>query len=145
MQYTDLETLKTQISEELLLQIASDGLGGIDTNLLDEINKRTVAEVEGHLRGIYVLPLAADLQDVDPQITEIVNYIMQFGLYSRIDGADVPETVESTYNAQIKRLEKIAARTVTLAHDKVDVDDDTPATFRSITPDAKFPAGFTKM
>lgn len=142
MTYTDLDALTKEVSQEILEKLAPDGAGGIDTDVVDEANKKAVDEVHGYLRGVYTLPLDAP---VDGLIELTVNEITQYQLYKSVDAATVPDLIVKLYDGALKRLDAIRKREITIdAEEDLGGDDDNPATFKVISPDAKFPAGFTK-
>lgn len=142
MTYTDLDALTKEVSLEILEKLAPDGSGGIDTDVVDEANKKAVDEVHGFLRGVYTLPLGSP---VDGLIELTVNEITQYQLYKSVDAADVPEQIGELYKGALKRLKGIREREISIeAEEDLGGDEDNPATFKVISPDAKFPAGFTK-
>ena len=143
MDYITLDQLKAEVSESVLLQLADDGTGNIDTDLLDDINRNAVGEVEGYLRGIYVLPLVSP---IDPIVEKIVAGLMYSSLYRRTAAVEYLDLMTETQAVAVGKLKDISRRIIKLDHPLVGDDDNTSNSFRSITPDAKFqfPSSFSK-
>lgn len=150
MLYTTLQRLKGELSLPILQQLAPwvDGEdepegdffdAGVSDSLIEQLNDVAVGEVHGYVRGVYDVPFAVCDDLVSQTVTEIMHYL----LYKSRDGAAIPDTVADIYKNAIKRLEKIQRRDIVLEAQVVEVAD-TQSSYPYISPEAKFPAGFTR-
>ena len=105
----DLDQLKKRIPEEILIQLTDDqNLGVIDESVVLEIGTGVDELIDGKLRGVYELPLAA----APGIIKAIAIDLMIYELYSRRIG--IPESIEKKYANQMKILDQIHSGAVRL-------------------------------
>lgn len=153
MLYTSLDNLIAEVSLSILRQMAPyDALvdddegeyfdAEVSGTLLERLNTVACGELHGYVRGAYSVPFS---DPVDEVVTQTVNELMHYQLYKQRDAANIPDAVLELYKQTIKRMEKMQRREIVLAADLLAGDEDTePATFRYVSPEAKFPSGFTK-
>ena len=153
MLYVDLDTLKAELSLDILHQLAPwvDGVdqvtgeycdAGVSDTLLEKLNSVSVGELHGYVRGVYDVPFD---EPADPVVSQTVAELMHYQLYKQRDGANIPATVSDLYKQAVRRMEKLQRREIILSVDQLAGDETSqPATFRYVSPKAKFPSGFTK-
>lgn len=153
MTYTDLDGLIAEMSLPVLQDLvpwvsgrdASSGEffdAGLSDVLLDSINGSAVGELHGYIRGIYSLPLSSP---VDPIVTRTVAELMHYLCYKQGNAEQIADPVVKLYEMVVRRMQSMQRRDVKLDHDLVVADDALQTSFPYIAPDAKFPAGFTRM
>lgn len=151
MQYTTLPLLISEMSLPVLQQLAPWSVdtdeesgdffdAGVSNTVVDALEQTAIGELHGYLRGIYPLPLTAP---IDPLVLQTVNELVHYQLYKQRDAANLPDKISDLYKAALKRMQLIQQRQIVLDADFAVSGNDEPATFRVISPAAKFPAGFT--
>lgn len=107
MRYITADEFCAYLGKRALLQL-TDGVGeSLNEALLEEVNDAAAGEVDGFLRGVYVLPL---VEPVDPIIRMLTAEIMKFRLYKRRDEKNLPEVIFKLYELTTNRLLDIQAR-----------------------------------
>lgn len=111
--------------------------------IIEQVNKEAVAEIDGYLRGIYTLPLT-DPPDVI--ITSIAASLMKFLLYRRRDERTIPDKVIEMYKITIAKLKDIRQRKITIDAPGVKEGESvSQSSIASWSPNAKFSNHFTKL
>jgi phage gp36-like protein len=144
MKYITQEQLDAFLNDRSLKALApSTGASGLDTVLLEKINKMASDKIDGYLRGVYTLPL---LEPVDGQLFILCGNLMRYYLYERRGAADMPPSIIELYKLTVKDLEKIQNRTIVLEVTDPQTGEQETAPINSIrtsTPSQKFGAHFT--
>jgi phage gp36-like protein len=143
MKYITQDGLDSILSDASLKALTAKN-GQVDTELLEKTNLDAVGEIDGHLRGIYELPLA---DPVDQLLSTICGDLMKFRLYKRRDEKAMPENVITMYKLAVSKLEKIHKREITLDVPSTTTgsgsDTSESGTIQYHTPTQKFRTHFT--
>lgn len=109
------------MSERDLSDLLDNLEGALRTNLLEEVNKEAVSEINPYLKDRYVLPASAS----DDKLTTLTKDLMKYRLYKRRDELNLPDNVIKGYQMIVKDLERIANGTINLSIDKAGGGGDT--------------------
>lgn len=142
MRYITQGQLDTFLNDRSLRALAGNS-GVIDTELLEQVNKMAADKIDGHLRGIYDLPL---LEPIDGQLFTLCGKLMRYYLYERRDAASIPDKILKIFELSIKDLEKIQNRKIVLEITDKETGETEPAELKEIrvhTPTQKFKSHFT--
>ena len=112
MPYSDIDDLKKDLSEEELIQLTDDkGLGAIDTEIYAGQRDDADAEIDGYLTGGgYTVPLLP----VPTLIKKISKAITSYNLHKRKLKLNIPDSLNTDYNNQVKLLKAIQEHKVSI-------------------------------
>jgi phage gp36-like protein len=91
-------------------------------NLLEQVNKDAVSEIDSYLAGRY----DTQASSYDPYLTTLTRDLMHYRLYKRRDGLNLPESVQKDYQNTLKILDKIAKNDIILSMDKPNNKEENP-------------------
>lgn len=122
--YATLDDLKKRIPEQILIDLTDDQDRGIvDESVIGEVGATVDEVIDGKLRGVYELPLAA----VPGIIKAIAIDLRIYEIYSRRPEF-VTDQVERRYQNQMKVLEQIRTGVIKLGTGAIDTPTaETPA------------------
>jgi len=110
MVFIKREELLTYIEEGVL-----DALTSKNNNILDNIEKYAISEIDGYISGKYNTDVmfAKRNDKRNPYLISLVIDIMLFQLYARTTSDNIPEIKTSKYAKAIEYLENVAKGKIT--------------------------------
>lgn len=94
MRYITADEFCAYLGKRALLQLTDSVGESLNEALLEQVNDAAAGQVDGFLRGVYVLPL---VEPVDPVIRMLTAEILKFRLYKRRDEKNLPEVIFKLY------------------------------------------------
>jgi len=109
--YTSTETVEARFGTRFLVQMTREGAETtVDTDLLASVIAEVEAEIDGYVGRAYALPLAI----VPTLLMRLAADMVRFRLYARKPNLRIPEDVTKRFDADVKVLERIAKRDISL-------------------------------
>lgn len=109
--YTSTETVEARFGTRFLVQMTREGAETtVDTDLLASVIAEVEAEIDGYVGRAYALPLAI----VPAMLSRLAADLVRFRLYARKPNLRIPEDVTKRFDADVKVLERIAKRDISL-------------------------------
>lgn len=105
MAYSTLQDLKAYIPKNIIIQATDDnGVGEIDTEIVNEFIDRSDKKIDGFLRGRYPVPIT---DTVPEMIQDISTTLTGYALYRRKLQTTLPDAISKDYDNVMKMLFKI--------------------------------------
>ncbi len=143
MKYITLEEFYGFVVKPEVVKLTEGKDGEPAMEVLEEVNRNAVSDLEGYLRGLYRLPLR---EPVEPLVGTIVGELMRFYLRTRRNDQNVSDSVYKLYQITIGKLKDIQQRRIVLDAEALAGNDETGLPSGGVlswTPSQKFPNHFT--
>jgi len=120
--YCNLEDLINAIPERFLIDLSNDDQfpESVDEEKIDESIADADSEIDGYLRGKYILPI----EDVPKEIKRLSVDITIYNLFSRKPEISMPEIYGARYDNAVKRLKDIQKEVFILYIPRIAVDSE---------------------
>lgn len=119
MAYSTLTDLEKSIPEAQIIQLTDDeSAGAVNEDVVDEAIAWADDLIDNHARGKYPVPITP----VPEMVKKISVDLVIFWLYTRRQAYEIPDGVQTRYNAAMRLLEKIQRGTIVLEAETGDVD-----------------------
>ena len=106
MAYTTIELIRTEMTNEELVQVTDDNnTGEVDTTIVTQMINNAHNEVLGILRGRY--PDDYDADEIPLQVKNIETKIAVYNLFKRRLRNNMPDPAVSEYKQAVKDLKEI--------------------------------------
>lgn len=143
MKYITLEEFYGFVVAPEVVKLTEGKNGVPDLDVLEEVNRTAVAELEGYLRGLYRLPLPDPPEDA---IRGIMGELMRFYLRTRRNDQNVSDSVFKLYQLAVGKLKDIQTKKIVLNAPALAGEGENAilgGTVQSWTPTQKFKNHFT--
>lgn len=143
MRYITLEEFYGFVTEPEVVKLTEGKEGKPNMDVLEEVNRAAIAEMEGYLRGLYRLPLP---EPPEERIKTIMGDLMRFRLRTRRNDQNVAESVFKLYGFTVQTLKDIQTKKIVLDAPALAGEGENAilgGTVQSWTPTQKFKNHFT--
>lgn len=142
MKYITLEEFYAFVVKAEVVKLTEGTGGEPNLSVLEDVNFSAVSDLEGYLRGLYLLPLP---EPVEPAIKTIVGELMRFYLRTRRNDQNVSDSVFKLYQLTVGKMKDIQLKKIVLNAPGLsgETASITSGTVQSWTPTQKFGNHFT--